>query len=58
MFFDNFIVVFVNLMYFMVYFVNIDYKLKLECVRIRSDLFYKNKNEVVINRFKILFFKL
>lgn len=55
---DNFIVAFVNPTYPMAYFVNTDYKLKLECARIRSDLLYKNKNEVAINRPKISSFKL
>lgn len=55
---DNFIVAFVNPTYPMAYFVNTDYKLKLECARITSDLLYKNKNEVAINRPKISSFKL
>lgn len=55
---DNFIVAFVNPTYPMAYFVNTDYKLKLECARITSDLLYKNKNEVAINRPKISAFKL
>ncbi|ABM05417.1 Mv-ORF101 peptide [Maruca vitrata nucleopolyhedrovirus] len=55
---DNFIVAFVHPTYPMSYFVNTDYKLKLKCARVNSDLIYKNKNEIAINRPKLSSFKL
>ncbi|USC25967.1 hypothetical protein [Palpita vitrealis nucleopolyhedrovirus] len=57
-FIDSFVVVFAHPTHNMTYFVNTDFKLKLECKQIESNLLYKNENEIIINRPKPLAFKL